>query len=445
MILIPFLLLAIYLYIRGYKVSALVIFFFFITSGFNFIPEEYTDLGIGISKGSDFALLTLFAIVGLDAFLTQKYLKVDTLVKYILVFYAFLVVCIIYNKFVLGLSWNEIIRTVRYQFFWLTYLVFRNLEVVQLRKLLKTLYIVTVSCSFLFILQIVFDDFILVKTMKSSATFMGIKFPRFYNHPDMIYFFTFMSIYCNPLKGKLKMISAMIFTLALLGAFHRSLIGFFFLSVLIGWILTLPKLRRMQIFVVGTFLTVFVAVFVGNQLSKSRTFADLQKVLAGDFAEMNIDMSDLSESTFTFRMAHLFERNQYLIENPKAMFFGGGLVTEDSKNIDKMFDFKVGLVQELTGTTTQVDTGDISYSVLLLRFGYLGTMLNLALFIFLMYYFYKNRDHEYAKFSFLYFVLIFGTSFFSPNLSLPISFLLPIISYCIVRKEKSEVKSEELI
>ena len=431
---------AVFPYIRGYKVTAMVIFFFFLTGGFNLIPDELVDLGVPLTKNADYAFFILLFFLIIESFCTKKFLHIDTYVKYLIVFFSFLFLCIIFNRFSIGVGWGEILRTVRYLFFLLAYFVFRSLDRAQLIGLLKVLFSVTIFISVLYLLQLVVGTNILDATQQSEAVFLGTVFPRFYNQPDMIQFFAIMAIYCNPFRGKMKIISTTILILALLGAFHRSLIGFFVLSLLIGWILSLSKLRQIQIFTVGSFLAVFIIIFAGHRFTQSRTYIDLQKVMSGNFAEMEIDVTDLSESTFTFRIAHLFERNQYLLENPKAMLLGAGLFTEDSKKIDKMFDFKVGLIEELSSKVVQVDTGDISYSGLLLRFGYLGTILNLFLFFYLMFYFFKNREDKYAKFSFLYLVLTFGISFFSANLIIPVTFLMPMISYLIVEKGKTDTK-----
>ena len=437
MIFIILVLFAIVLYIRDYKISALFIFFFFLTSGFNLVPEKMTQLAF-FSKGMDYAIIMLFGIVVIDALCVKGYLKFDRLIYLYLLFCAFLGVCILYNKFMLGVGWTEIIRTARYNFLWVAYLVFRQLSKEQLESLLKYLFIVTVICSVLYLLQIALDKTILNETVKSTAKLFGMKIPRYYNQPDMLYFFTFMAIYCNPFKGVIKYITTAILIIALLGAFHRSLIGAFFFAVTLGYILKLPRLQRIKVLSVFSVFMVFVVVFAGYKFVHSRTYIDIQRVVSGNVADADIDINDLQESTFTFRILHLMERNQYLLDNPKAMLVGAGLMTEDSKLTFSMFNFDVGLVEESSGQINQLDTGDISYSILLLRYGYLGTLLNLVLYGFLIVYFYRNRRNPFGFFSFLFFIVVFVLSFFSQILVLPATFVLPLITYNLVQKTKSE-------
>jgi hypothetical protein len=428
---------AIILYIRDYKIPALILFFFLLTSGFNLIPEEMFDIGF-ISKGGDYAFFILFGVVAIDILCIKKYLQPDDFRQYLLAFGLFIIVFVFYNRFVVHLGWSEIIRTVRYLFFWMAYFVFRNMERVQLERLLKYLFLVMVFLSALFLLQQMVRKNILVETVATKMKLGGIELIRFYNQPDMIHFFTFMAVYHNPYKGIKKIITTFLLVAALLGAFHRSLIGFFIIAIAIGYILRLPRLQRIKVVTTVSVLLLVIVVFVGAKFVQSRTYADLQSVASGNFADMDIDMAEIKDATFTFRMAHFIERNQYLWEHPQSMIFGAGLFTEDSKMVDKFFDFKIGLIEELTGNIVQLDTGDISYSLLFLRFGYVGTFLNLCLFIYLMVFFYKKRESKYGFFSFLYLILTFGVSFFSANLILPVTFILPLKIYQIIKKEQFE-------
>jgi hypothetical protein len=278
---------------------------------------------------------------------------------------------------------------------------------------------------------------ILVEANLVSVKIFGMKFPRYYNLPDTVTFFIFMAMYFNPHQGILKRVTTTILILALFFTFHRSWIGVFFGSVIIAYVLKLPRLQQIRFVIVAAILGVLLGGFVGAKFMQSRAYADFQNIAAGNYATFadETDMDDLVESTFTFRIAHLYERNEYIQEHPITMLFGAGLLQDDSNQVDKLFDFKVGLLDELTGSTIQVGTGDISYSLLILQYGYLGTVLIMALFIYLMVFFYKKRENPYAFFSFLCFIMIFGTSLFTTNLTKPITFVLPLVTYVIIRKK----------
>jgi len=437
MIFIGIALIAVFLYIRNYKIPALLLFFFFITSGFNLVPEEITKFAF-ISKGSDFAFLILLGIIIIESIYNRGFFNRDDFTKYLILWASFLIICILYNKFVIRLGWGEILRTCRYQFFWIVYFLFRSLPKKTLETLLKCLFFVSLFTSLLFLLQIVIDKNILLNVGTGYVRLFGIKISRFYNQPDMLFFFAFMALYYNPLKGTPKYATMILFTAALLGAFHRSVLSGFFLSILIGYVVGLPYIRRIRFLAITFVFTFLFVVFLGYKFVHSRTYLDVKAVVTGNIDSSEFDMENLGNSTFTFRVLHLLERNQYLLEHPKAMILGAGLIPEDSKLVEKMFDFKIGLIEELTDTPAQVETADISYSVLFLRFGYIGTLLYLLLIVYFMVFFYKKRDNRYGFFSFLYLILTISVSFFSANLLNPVTFLLPLITYCIIQKTEQE-------
>jgi hypothetical protein len=434
---------AVVLYVMEYKIPALLLFFFFLTFGFNLIPEELFNIGF-ISKGKDYALLILLGIIVIDFFCLKNYFKPDKFFKCLLPFGLFLIICILYSKFSLGLSWGEIIRTSRYQFFWAAYFVFRSLDKEQLKQLLNCLFYVTVFVSVIYLFQHVVGKNILTEHPVGVVSLWGIKIRRFYNQPEMLHFFALMAIFLNPLKGFPRYFAAAILILSVFIAFYRSLSGFFILSLLVAYLLSLSRVKRIKIITVAAFFLSFVILFAGYKFIHSRTYKDIQAVLSGNFIEAEtIDIAKMSEgATFTFRIAHLIERNQHLREHPKAMVLGAGLYPEDSKKIDKVFDFRVGLIEELTGNTVQLETSDISYSVLFIRLGYLGTFLYLLLYIYMFVFFYKNRENKYALFSFLFLILTFGISFFSGNLLNPVNYVLLLISFNIVKKETLTNKNQ---
>lgn len=438
MVFIGLLLFSLFLYIRRFRVSAVLIFFFFITSGFNLVPDEFVDLGTPLTKSTDYAFFLLLGFLSIGLLFIKNFFKIDTFTKILIILFSFLFLCIVYNIFIIRVPIGEIIRTVRYLFFWLAFFVFRSLSKEELENLLKILFSVTAIISVIYLFQIVIGENILVETVTGKTSFLGIEFKRFYNQPALIYFCSFYALYNNPFKGGLKFLTIVIIIAALFGAFHRNIIGFFFISVGVGFLLRMSTVDRLKILSVGGILILLIVVFLGSRFVKSRTFIDIQTVMTQDISEVDIDFRELDNATFTFRIAHLFERNESIKENPLRMLFGAALLTEDSRMVDKMFDFQVGVVEEITSEIVQIDTGDISYSFLLLRYGYLGTLINLLPFLYFFYYFYRNKENNWGFFSLLYLVMIFGASFFSSNLIIPSIFLMPMLSMLIIQKTKEE-------
>jgi len=444
MIFISLVIVAIVSYVLGYKAPAFIVFFFFLTFGFNLISEEvFKDSPI--SKGSDYAFIILTGIIIIDIFISKNFLKYDRFLILLFIFGCILFTCIAWSKWVVNLTWSEVIRSSRYQFFWIAYFVFRNMEKKQLEQLLKYLFNITVVLSILYLLQIILNKTILNEAYLTSAWLFGIRLPRYYNQPDLIQFFALMAVFHNPHKGLLKIITTTVLILALLGAFHRSISGLLPFSILLGFILKLPHIRKIQVLSVLLTVVIGSTLFAGIRFMDSRTYKDLQFIRKGLYTEVeDIDPDDFLKSTFTFRIAIMYERNQYLWDHPENLMLGIGLIPEDSPQVNK-YDFKIGLLDEVKETTIQIDCGDISYPSMILRLGYLGTAIYLTLLIYLTVFFYKNHKNKYGLVSFVYMIFSFGVSFFSSNLLLPATYLMPLITYCIIQKTKEENDSPNIL
>jgi hypothetical protein len=433
MIFIGIAIIAVILYVLGYKLPALLLFFLFLTNGFNLIPEEMMDIG-PISKGTDYAFFILAGILFVDTFFIKNYWKPDKLTLWLLPFIAFLILSIVYSRYSVGVGWGEIVRSIRYQFFWLAYFVFRSMEKKQLEQLLRYLFNIIFLLSCIFLLQIVIGKEIMLESMKASVHIFGVKIHRFYNQPLMLHFFALMAIYYNPYKGVPRIVTTIILVAALLGAFHRSLLISFLFVFVLAYILKLPRVRRIQLFSLAAVLLTSIVVFKGIELTNSRTFQDLKNVAEGNISDIDdIDMEMLNQSTFSFRMALLFERNQYILQRSITTLMGVGLLTEDSPQT-RNFDFIIGLRDEITDEVVRTETSDISYATLTFRMGYVGTAVYLAVLVYLTVFFYKNRENKYALVSFLYWIMSFGVSFFSGNLLIPATYVVPLIGYVIVKK-----------
>jgi hypothetical protein len=337
----------------------------------------------------------------------------------------------------------EIIRTCRIQFLWLAYLVIRNMDAKSLKKVLNYLFYVTTILSCVFLFQLVVGDNLLRASGVNHVSILGMSVIRFYNQPDTLYFFVFLGLYFSPLKKTIPKYAAnTLLVAAYLASFHRSWTGLFFLTIATGYVIKQTRIRQIRVFIIAFILAVPLLLFAGHRFMQSRTYIDLSAVAEGSFTDAEFDFNE-TKTTFNFRMGHLFERLQYLTEHPKAAVLGAGLVPEDSKKVDTMFDFKVGLIEELSGRKVQLDTSDISYSVLFLRYGFLGTFLYLLLYFYLFYFFYKNRRNKYAYVSFLFLTLMFGVSFFSASIIYPATFIFMFITHTIIDKEKSDGIAEE--
>ena len=137
------------------------------------------------------------------------------------------------------------------------------------------------------------------------------------------------------------------------------------------------------------------------RMQGGRTATDFQRVMAGDFVEVaqseaGAEFSIESDATLIFRVAQAFERALDVSSTPVGILFGKGLSTEGSAYTNANFNYYIGLTNPETGGVYQLDTSDISWGLLFLRYGFGGTLLYLAGFFVLASYFLRTRKRVMA-------------------------------------------------
>jgi len=92
-----------------------------------------------------------------------------------------------------------------------------------------------------------------------------------------------------------------------------------------------------------------------------------------------------------------------------------------------------------------LDTSDISWSLFVVRYGYVGTFVYMCIYFALVWHFFVRRKTDYSLPLMLYLLLIFGCSLTSDMLFNIYMLIFPMMLYdYTIRKETVDV-TEELI
>ena len=448
MLFIPLLLLAIALYICGQRTYSLLIFFFFSFYGFQIIPDELFETGLGFSKSTDFALVYIFVLFVYGCFAYHDYIPLNRMTYLIAVYLAAILVIIGVNKFVYGIGWGDILKTSRNYFFVLAYYPLRRVEKEEVDRLLKILLYIVLFQSLLFAIQAFTGKAILAGEEDKSG---GDLIYRFYNSPRMLYFFIFYTLFVQPLGKKYSTFAGIVLIITSFLPMHRSLIIMVILTLSFGYMLNVGNLKRFIRYLPYALLVAIPLCFILFAQVGSRTISDLQMLREGNFAEIedsdeieNFEMD--SESTFTFRIAHFMERYLYSKTNVMYEFFGLGLMTDDSPYTYNNFNFVIGLPDE-NGGIYQLDTPDIAWSNFVARYGYVGTFAYLVFYIGLAWFFFVNRKDKLSLSLLLYMVLVLGTSLTSETLYQVGRnvFVLMLFDFIIDKKRNEENNSSNLL
>src|SRR5690606_1093080 len=82
--------------------------------------------------------------------------------------------------------------------------------------------------------------------------------------------------------------------------------------------------------------------------------------------------NETNSDNFSYRLLHSLERLNYIMKDPVRTVRGIGYIHEDNF---KVKIFEIGLINKETQEIIQLDTGDIAWSLFLVRFGLLGTLI----------------------------------------------------------------------
>jgi len=437
MIFVPLLLLGIYFYFTGKRVFSVLIFFYFLTDGFQLVPQTWFETDVIISKGTDFAIIYTLSIVVLGGLAYRGFFKRDKFTRPLWIFVIFVMIVMLVSWLEYNVEWEDIIKTPRNYFLMFGYFIFRKISGKELNKIVRILFYITSFMCVLYILQ-AFSGIPLLSGLVSSQK-VGILKIRGYNIPMLYYFFLFFVLFTNPFKGRLKYISSGIFVLVIILSMHRGMILAAFLMAFLGIYYSQNGLKGVFKYVfIGGFLLMPVFDIVADRFERGGSSSDIELVMAGEFLEYDQSMDD---GTFLFRVALFYERFEYVTKDITTSVFGVGLMHEKSDLTKKKFDFMIGAANEDNDyEPVQLDTSDMAWINLMLRIGFLGLILYVYIYVFLCKYFYKRRTDKRMLVALLYLLFMLLIAFTASITNESFMLFMPFI-YCII-KEQEEVEEQ---
>jgi len=375
----------------------LFILIYFSTSFFGFIAP-YINYGFKDINNTDFAVI-LF-IIGIFT-LPKKYNSISLLKSYITLkkiintFIIFIFALIIYDLIIASNTFiNIIIETRLYLFLFVLKLIDR----IKLKDIYPLLYLIAVfvsvksviySCQYFFN----FEIFETPKFLSSIGKFSGFNVIS----PLIIVFLLAKSK--TPSFVDRLFIFFLILSSLLIAASGYILINTAIISLYLYHHKSSIRHRILQIFIIP----LLILYVLTNQ-------SDVLNDFSTDYSEAisfksNFDNSrDLNQfyhaGSFQFRLAQVAERVNYLIDNNKLLFGDG--FTPDSKLIRQLFVIGTHTNTTLFGVQ-QYNSADILYVNTISRFGLIGTIFFISVFVYLI------KFRKYNPFfvnSFLIFLII---------------------------------------
>lgn len=330
-------------------------------------------------------------------------------------------------------------KVVRISLMMTGYFAFRAIPFKAYERFFEIGLYITLLQGLLYLLQFV-GIHILTGYDKEKVASEGFNFAL--NIPNLTYFYLFYVLKARKYGKWRYAIFLFLFVLVLL-TFVRAIL----IALLVALLIFFIREGSRRTVITGLVMVVLMLPFVmgvfrtKSSVRSTTTVEDITQV-ATDIE--NIDLYSFNSGTLTFRIAMLAERIQYLSDYPQYAAFGVGAIHEDSPACANRFDFLLGTENlEKVGQRCQIDSGDIAWVPVVLRYGWVGTALHLLLFIMVFIVAWRARSTAriVVPIFILYFINTFDSVFFEAGFPL---FFTSLTMAWVFRSKREELpeKSE---
>lgn len=270
-----------------------------------------------------------------------------------------------------------IIKVARINIIYLSFFVLRTIPIQSFNRYIKlNLFFCLVQGAF-FYLQPLGINFLQGRV--DEITSAG-QISRYANYPEFTLFYLFYCFFYNK-----EIYNKIIYTcfwggMLILGQSRGDIIAV--ALALVFYYLIKNKLKYyvtlIPIAIIATYIVIPMFQY-RDESSRTNFLEDITNIITAEsFTEIQNNGGN-----FTFRIAMLAERFNYLIENPQYILTGVGCIHEDSPYCYERFEFIIGTEnEERINGYCLIESGDITWVPILLRYGLLGTFIFLLFLVY---------------------------------------------------------------
>ena len=430
---IGLLLLAIGLFLTRRYYYPLLIFFGFVTNGYQIIPVDFLLAGGPTNKLTDLALVFLLVALVSRSRVLWLAMRQEKVFHWLGLFVLFITVDGIYSIGSEGYEVWGVLSVFRVNLFLLSFGLFFVVPTPVLKRVFHIIAILTVIQSVIFLLQIPLNQTLLNSTMAGSAVSTKTldTFTRFYNVP--VFLTPVLFYYLFQFRCQSRVVHGFVLFILLatvVAPMHRNYV-FAIMVVTSLYVIFQQKRTQRALYLTASAAIIFsfsTLDIVSQRASEG--FNDFNKTFT---TGQSLATTDYGENTFAYRIAHLFERINYVLAKPGGYVFGIGLLGEDTKQASKL-SFEVGAYDERIGRVSQINTGDIAWSLLILQVGFAGTLLFVTVLVQFARLFYRYRLEPFGPVGLLSLMTTFLISFAGTELlMIPFRTLLVFLAVIAVK------------
>lgn len=430
---------SILLYIINSKKWSLLLFLSFVSKGFCFLPDEI----IGV-KNLDLAFIYTFVVILFSLFTKDKIVQNKWLTLFILLLFCFLLCSAFFSHFYYSFSALQILQGGRHLFLFLGYFIIIRQKRDDLLWLIKIVYVLTVISSILYAIQVVTGWGVLPYGEAIMDEITGVW--RYYNSPLYLPLCIYITIFApNLIKIPMKKVWLVVMIIAQILTLGRLEIATTLFIVIIGFLF-----QRKPSTIIASVIILFILSFPMSDLLISRytsetynSESDIETIFNGGFKEMATGDRKI-EGTLSYRFAWVYERYLYLKDRPFAeKMFGLGMISDSQYDLVlQRYNFRTGLINQESNEPTQLETPDIAYGNLLTKYGYLGSIILLAILCYMIFYSYAYRNDN--PYYFILFLLMTGymiRSLSGSIISSTSNLIMPFILFTLALKNQILINS----
>lgn len=385
---------------------------------------------------SDLALLMIFFLIPFRKKLNNYQLK--EIRTALLVFFAFLMISILYDLFARGTTPMQIFRTTRKTFYLTFFYLIPSFNQNDYQKLIKFIIYITLIHSLLYISQYIFDYSII----KGNDAFSGLGEKRYRGIPTFlipVLVLSFFSLH-NSIK-KIIFISIFLMTV-ILGQSRGAMISAFSIVLLYLYLQNKIKLRTIITIPILFFFIYYITLsyipVIGERFS--HLFNEMSIVNEMDYN--NLD-AFYHEGSLIFRWGVTYERLIYVLEDPVKIIFGVGFIP-DMDITTSIFTLGTHSPTLPTGFE-QYNSVDILFPNIITRYGILGSLIFIFLIIKIFIFSSRNKNKLWGRILFTYlismaFISLINETFYNGFYFLFIFFFIGLIAMDVQNREHNSTK-----
>lgn len=374
-VLVALLLFALSQWNQGKKVCSLLFLVFCICNAFRLIPIDFINSAI-LNKWFDWALLYTIGTITLELAYGNKLFDTndDIIGKIILFISIYCLISFLLTILLTAETMSYALQAYRHKLLFLSYFIIKTLNKDELYDLIRKISILVIVATLIFVLQPLGIN--LYQGGADTVSYSD-QMIRYRNSPLYIQLFILVAVVTEFRYFKYPKISFLILLAGLILPMSRTPI--IVLAILcVIYILQQKRVKNTFMFslLVGGAM-VFLYPIIKYRFGSTDTMNDIQFVLN---MKSSADFSSSEMGTFSFRIAMLMERIEYLWDTNNFLF-GVGFPHEMSDYTRSHFCFQIGTWNPVYEMYSFLETPDNTWVALFMRLGFLGTLL----FVFLFY------------------------------------------------------------